>query len=162
MRIVEIVESAAHICVVLAMLPPTRGLPAARLAAFHDLSATSAAKQLQQLSAAGIVVGTKGRSGGYRLAKPPGEITLLEIVQAVDGEIEGFRCQEIRRKGPCAGRTSDYPGVCAIAGAMRKAEAAWRDSLAATTLEDLASHVRAQVPPRLIAKGATWLEGALR
>jgi Rrf2 family protein len=162
MRIVEIVESAAHVCVVLAMLPSGRGLPAARLAEFHDLSATSVAKQLQQLSGAGVVVGTKGRSGGYRLAKPPHEITLLDIVQAVDGEIEGFKCQEVRRKGPCAGRSSDYPAVCAIAGAMRKAEAAWRDSLEATTLADLCSRVQAQVPPRLIAKGAAWIEGVLR
>lgn len=162
MRIVEVVESAAHLCVVLAMLPPGRSLPAARLAEFHALSATSVAKQLQQLSAAGIVVGTKGRSGGYRLAKPAGNITLLEVVQAVDGDIEGFRCQEIRRRGPCAGRPSDYPATCAIAGAMHKAEAAWQASLASTTLADLCSRVRSQVPPRLIARGAAWMEGVVR
>lgn len=162
MKIAEIVESAAHTCVVLAMLPPGSGLPAARLAEFHDLSATSVAKQLQQLAAAGLVVGSKGRRGGYRLARRAEDITLLEVVEAVDGDIEGFRCREIRRRGPCAGRPSDYPAVCAIAGAMHKAEAAWRDSLAETTLASLCGRVRKQVPPRLLARGAAWLDGVLR
>jgi Rrf2 family iron-sulfur cluster assembly transcriptional regulator len=39
-----------------------------------------AAKLLSQASAAGLVLGTTGPGGGYRLAKPPGEICLAEIV----------------------------------------------------------------------------------
>lgn len=162
MRIVEAVESAAHMCVLLATIPRDRGLPAARLAEFHDLSATSMAKQLQQLSAAGIVEGAKGRTGGYRLARPAAEITLLEIVQAVEGDIRGFRCQEIRRKGPCAGRPSEYSPTCAIAVAMERAESAWQQSLAATTLADLCSQIQKRVPPRLIAKTTAWMERAVR
>lgn len=162
MKVVEIVESAAHLCVLLAFLPTGRGMPAAKLAEFHDLSATSVAKQLQQLSAAGIVVGTTGRMGGYRLAKPANQITLLEIVQAVEGDIEGFRCQEIRQKGPCAGDACDYPAPCAIAAAMRKAESAWRLSLSKTSLGDLTRKTSTQIPQNLIARSQTWMEKSIK
>lgn len=162
MRVVEIVESAAHVCLLLAALPPGKGLPAAKLAEFHGLSATSVAKQLQQLSAAGIVVGTKGRSGGYRLARPARNITLLEIVQAVDGDLDGFRCHEIRQQGPCAGKAGNYRTPCAIAGAMHQAEAAWRASLAKTRLSDLGRSVSKHLPEKLTASSRTWLEGAMR
>jgi DNA-binding IscR family transcriptional regulator len=38
---------------------------------------------------AGILVGIKGPNGGYRLARPAGKITLLEIIEAASGGIEG-------------------------------------------------------------------------
>jgi Rrf2 family protein len=46
-------------------------------------------KALRALSAAGIVRGAKGVHGGYALAKPADRITLLELVEAVDGKIVG-------------------------------------------------------------------------
>lgn len=162
MRVVEIVETAAHVCVLLAMAPAGKGIPAAKLAEFHELSATSVAKQLQQLRAAGIVTGTAGRSGGYQLARPAGEISLLQIVQSVEGDIEGFKCQEIRRNGPCAGKASDYRAPCAIAAAMRQAERAWRDSLASVTLQDVCRSVGRQLPNRLLKTGQVWMERVIR
>ena len=42
---------------------------------------------LQQLRRAGLVVGKRGPGGGYRLARPPEEITLREVVEAVDGPL---------------------------------------------------------------------------
>ncbi|MCX5691755.1 MAG: Rrf2 family transcriptional regulator [Planctomycetota bacterium] len=41
------------------------------------------AKVLQQLAAAGLLAGRRGVGGGYRLARPPQEIALIEIVRAV-------------------------------------------------------------------------------
>lgn len=162
MRVVEIVESAAHICVMLAVLPPSKGMPAAKLAEFHDLSATSVAKQLQQLSAAGLVVGTTGRTGGYRLAKAPNKITLLAIVQAVEGDIDGFQCREIRQNGPCAGDPCEYKAPCAIAAAMKRAEAAWRASLSKTTLADITRGLAKQLPDKIITSTQSWMERSIR
>ena len=49
-------------------------------------------KLFQQLVRAGLLESVKGRNGGFALAKPAGEITLLEVVSAVDG-VEGLsRC----------------------------------------------------------------------
>ena len=46
----------------------------------RKIPAALAAKLLSQASSAGLVIGTTGPGGGYRLAKPPGEIRLVDIV----------------------------------------------------------------------------------
>jgi Rrf2 family protein len=43
---------------------------------------------LRNLVTHGILQSTRGVVGGYSLAKPPGEISLLEIIEAVEGPIE--------------------------------------------------------------------------
>jgi Rrf2 family protein len=45
------------------------------------------AQIMRLLVSAGIVTSTPGVQGGYKLAKPAGKITLLEIVEAIDGPI---------------------------------------------------------------------------
>lgn len=42
---------------------------------------------LIQLKRAGLVKSIRGAAGGYRLAKPPGQVTLKDVVEAVEGEI---------------------------------------------------------------------------
>jgi Rrf2 family protein len=46
-------------------------------------------KILKPLVSAGVLDSLKGPNGGYRLAKPAAKITLLEVVEAVDGPIRG-------------------------------------------------------------------------
>jgi len=62
-------------------------------------------------------------------------ITLMDVVAAIEGPEDAFRCTEIRQRG---GRRGDagtqLPHPCAIATAMRTAELAWRRALAAQTL----------------------------
>ena len=110
---------------------------------------------------AGIVDATTGRFGGYRLARPPSEITLLDIVYAIDGSDPMFRCTEIRRKGPSRVAQRLYGPVCGIAAAMGRAEAAWQDELRRTTVADIARHVVAGAPPAALEKGMSWLSGVL-
>ena len=49
-------------------------------------------KVMPRLVKAGLVRSRRGARGGYRLAKQPGEISLLQIVQAIDGPIYINRC----------------------------------------------------------------------
>jgi Rrf2 family protein len=46
-------------------------------------------KVLKPLVSARVLHSIKGPNGGYRLAKPPSDITMLEVVEAVDGPIRG-------------------------------------------------------------------------
>jgi Rrf2 family protein len=46
-------------------------------------------KVLKPLVSARVLLSIKGPNGGYRLARAPGEISMLEILEAVDGPIRG-------------------------------------------------------------------------
>lgn len=95
------VEWAAHACAVMAPLWPDRGLALSAMAEFHDLPEPYMAKQMRALAREGIITGGgRGRSGFHTLARAPDEITLLDILLAVDGDKPMFRWTEIRQKGP--------------------------------------------------------------
>lgn len=60
---------------------PERRSGSAEIATARGISKPLAAKLLTRLASAGLVAGQPGPGGGYRLAKPPGEISLLDIVE---------------------------------------------------------------------------------
>jgi len=161
MRMNQGVEWAAHCAALLAALPPDVAVSAAALAEFHGLPAPYLAKAMQSLAAAGVVVAVPGRRGGYRLARPAEVITLLDIVVAVDGDADAFRCTEIRRRGPSAVPHRYYSPRCGIAAAMWEAEQAFRESLASVTVASIAEGVRRDSPPAAVEKGRRWLESLL-
>lgn len=164
-RLSEGVEWGVHCLVVLAAVPDVPGgatLSAARLAEFHGVPAPYLAKHLQGLSRAGIVNTAPGAHGGYRLARPPGEITVLDAVLALEGDDPAFRCTEIRRRGPAGLPDSAYRSVCAVHRVMGGAELAWRHALATTTIADLVAMVVTDARPEGLVKAAVWLQQAMR
>lgn len=152
----EGVEWGMHAVVLLALAPEGTALPAHRIAEFHGVTAPYLAKHLQTLARAGILESVPGARGGYRLARPAGEIRVLDVVEAVDGPSSAFRCTEIRRRGPAAGPAADYTGPCAIHATMLRADAAWRDVLARTSAADLAGSVITTSSPASLERGAAW------
>jgi len=153
----EHVEWAAHCAVLLALLPAGDSLTAARLAEYHGVPGPYLAKSLQSLRQAGIVESRPGRSGGYRLAVPAADVSLLDVFDAVEGSGTFFRCTEIRRRGPSRVAAGRYAPVCGVARAMWAAEQGWRDTLAGVTVADLAAGTLTDAPPEAIAKGVRWL-----
>lgn len=155
MKIVEGVEWAAHACAVLAGLGPGACLNGAALADFHKLPAAYMAKHLQALVRAGVLVASRGSGGGYRLARPPREISLWDIQAAIEGPGPSFRCQNIRRQGPCSGFTSaDVP--CDIACAFLAAGEAYRAQLRTISLADIARQVGAKYGAEGRAQFVEW------
>ncbi|MFJ7592276.1 RrF2 family transcriptional regulator [Streptomyces sp. NPDC097617] len=142
----EGVEWALHSCVNLAWSGPDRAVSAARLAAWHDLPAAYLNKQLQALARAGILTSTPGARGGFRLARPLDAISLMDVVAAVEGSAEAFRCAEIRQQGPGADAPAAYTADCAVAHAMTRAELAWRRALAAQHLDEIRQQAERQAP----------------
>ena len=149
------VEWALHCTVVLTAAD--RPVPAARLAELHDVSGSYLAKQLQALSRAGLVRSVQGHAGGYTLTRPPGEITVLDVVEAVDGAGPAFVCTEIRQRGPMATPAPACLAPCAISRAMTAADAAWRAALAAVTIADLAADVTGDYGPDTFTGIRAWL-----
>jgi Rrf2 family protein len=158
MRMSDGVEWGVHVCVLLAPLPGDAALPAAKLAEYHGVPAAYLAKHLQALAGAGVLQTVKGARGGYRLARPPAEITVLDVVEAIDGDQPAFQCTEIRRRGPLALPAREYTKMCGIHHAFTEADAAWRAELARTTIADLFLGLLGDVPPATLEKGGRWLQ----
>jgi len=162
MRIGEGVEWALHCCTILAALPPDRSLSAAKLAEFHEVPPTYLAKHLQAMSRAGIVEAVAGAKGGYRLARAATDITMLDVVQAVDGDDPAFRCTEIRQCGPARVARREYVRPCGIAVAMAAAEASWKAELRSRSIADLLNALPRDVSPKAAVKAVTWLQKSIR
>jgi Rrf2 family protein len=118
------------------------------------------AKIFTKLAKAKLVVATEGVRGGFKLARPADEITLLDIVNAIDGQKLIFDCREIR--GRCALFEGSAPewaldGRCAVHGAMMTAQKRMEDALAQTTIIDLARKVGRKAPPEFSGQVDDWL-----
>jgi Rrf2 family protein len=163
MKLSDGVEWGLHCAALLAVLPNEATLPAKALAEFHGVSESYLVKHLQALTGAGILESVPGPKGGYRLARLADEITLLQIVEAIEGPQPAFRCSEIRQRGPAAlDDVSAYRLPCAINVTMLQAEAAWRDVLRGQTLADLVARVASGLDPRIAPRAAAWLKGCAR
>ncbi len=138
------VEWAVHCCAVLSAA--SEPVPVAKLAELHGVSRTYLAKHMQALSQSGLVRAVEGRDGGYLLTRPGAEISVYDIVKAVDGPEPAFRCTEIRQRGPFPATKEACKVPCGIAQVMAKAERAWGDSLRSVTLADLNAAFDASSP----------------
>jgi Rrf2 family protein len=148
--------------VLLALLPEGAALPTGRLAEYHGVPTAYLAKHLQAMSRAGLLESVQGPRGGYRLARPADQITMLDVVEAIDGNESAFVCHEIRRRGPSAVAAREYRVPCAIHTAMNQADAAWRDELAGVAIADLVQNVIHDASPLALERGARWLEEVVR
>lgn len=162
MKLSEGVEQAIHSVTMLAALPPGGVLSAASLAMFHGVSPSYLLKHLQALSRAGIVQTHPGARGGYALAKDTAEVTLLDVVLAVEGAEPAFRCKEIRRNGPNPLPEAKFSAPCGINAAMLRAERAYRAALREVTLSDLLTQLDEEDDGAIAARGCAFFEAHMR
>ena len=162
MRLSEGVEWGLHCAVLVALLPEGRALSADRLAEYHGVPTPYLAKHLQAMSRAGVLAALPGPRGGYRLGRPADQVSVLDVVEAIDGTEPAFRCTEIRRQGPTRVAARDYRAPCSIHAVMIRAEDAWRAELRATSIADLLAMVGATAPPASLEKGIRWFQEVLR
>lgn len=162
MKLGDGVEQAIHSVTMLASMPDHGLLSAAALAQFHGVSSSYLLKHLQALSAAGITQTEPGPKGGYRLAKRPEVITLLDIVLAVDGTEPAFRCKEIRQNGPNPMPAEQFRAPCQINAAMLKAEQAYRAELRAVTIAHLIAQVENSDDGSIEARGCAFMHQHMR
>jgi Rrf2 family protein len=84
------------------------------------------------LAKAGLAEARAGRAGGYRLTRPPEDISLLEVIEAAEGSLVSRRCAI--RGGPCR-----WDDVCALHPTVVRAAEAIRSTLAQTSLAEVAT-----------------------
>jgi Rrf2 family protein len=96
---------------------------------------------LLALKGAGLVRSKRGVGGGYVLARPPEEITLAQIVSAVDGPIVVGDFGEPHQNGAC-----DHEGQCVLLAVWANVGEHMRQLLEGRTLADIAQVARGEAP----------------
>jgi Rrf2 family protein len=147
-------------CLILLAQAPGGAISSRDLADLQGVSVSFLAKIFPKLEKAGLVTAAEGVKGGYALARPAEAISVLDVVDAIEGHKPLFDCQEIR--GRCAVFGGAPPawataGVCGVHAVMIRAEHSLRADLARTTLRDLADGVGRKAPPGFEAEVRTWL-----
>lgn len=110
--------------------PATDWLSVPRVSAAMSIPERFLPRVMADLVEAGLVVGRRGRTGGYRLARPADVITLLDIIEAAEPKPDPRTC--ILRGGPCG-----LDGRCAVHDAFGGAREAMLDRLGAITLAEV-------------------------
>lgn len=118
--------------VYLAGQPPNKISLLSEIAAAVDVPQTFLAKIFQQFSKTGIVKSFRGTGGGFLLAGPPESITLLQVVEAVEGPILPNRC--VLQPGEC-----ERDSFCTVYPVWQQVQQQVRGILKNVTLKDLAT-----------------------
>ena len=91
-------------------------LPAERLAAADNVPADYVSQILVKLRRAGLVDSHRGSAGGYSLSRPPAEITLGQVVRAVDGDV----FEDVCEKYDGGAKDCRHQGGCSISPVWQK------------------------------------------
>lgn len=129
LRISKLTDYAAMIMGYMA-LNSKEILSAAQLAKAMHLALPTVSKILKILSEAKLVASTRGTAGGYRLAKPAQEITVTDLIAAIEGNPALTEC--------CAAETQcDLDAVCAIKENWQSVNRMILKALSSLTLSDM-------------------------
>ncbi len=150
MRISAKADYAVRAAVELAAAPDERPVKAERIATAQDIPLNFLENILGELRHAGIVRSQRGAEGGFRLAKPANQVTIADIIRAVEGPLASVR------GGPP--EETSYPGP---SGALSRVWIAVRANLRKVvehvTVADVASgHLPAQID-RLAEDPEAWI-----
>jgi Rrf2 family protein len=116
-------------------------LSATELASETGVPLPTTQKLMGQLAASGLLTSARGASGGFALARPAAEISLADIVEAVEGPIALTMCSD--------GVNHDciLDAHCRVKPHMGVVGNAVRGALGAVSLEHLCSPAQAGVQP---------------
>lgn len=89
MKLTRAASYAIHALVFMANQKHNRPVASHLVAQARGIPERFLLKVLKPLVSVRVLLSIKGPNGGYRLAKAPNEITLLEVLEAVDGPIRG-------------------------------------------------------------------------
>jgi FeS assembly SUF system regulator len=129
-------------------------LSTAQIAEQTRLELPTVSKLLKALGHAGLVESFRGVNGGYRLARPAPEISLAEIVEALEGPIGMTECS--LAEGQC-----DRESQCGVRGSWQRISNVLERALRAVSLSDmLKPELPVVLPPRRIV--ATASNGVVR
>ena len=129
LRVSKLADYAMVVMSYMAENPKRQPLTARKLSEESDLPLPTVAKILKSLSRAGLLSSHRGGYGGYSLARSQGEISVAEIIAAIDGPITFVGCgSEVAE--PC-----DIRSTCPVSENWKIIAQALRETLEQLTLD---------------------------
>jgi len=135
MQLTRAADYAVRVMIHLATLPPGTRVNRDSLAAASEVPTHFLSKVLQVLSRARLIVAHRGTSGGFALAVPAEQVSVLTVVEAVEGPIALNVCAT---NGPGCGRQ----GWCPAHLVWLEAQAALTQVLKNASIARLAAEAR--------------------
>lgn len=123
-------DYALRLMISLAKHGPDGSISTRALAEEQDVPYQLACKLMQQLHAAKLVESVMGAKGGFRLGRRPAEISLLDVVEVVQGRLTLNRCL---LNDSCCPRQA----TCPVRARMGELQSQMDDYLGGVTLDDL-------------------------
>ncbi len=128
MQVTRATDYAIRVTIQLATTPTATRIHGPALARAIDGPESFVSKVLQQLVQAGLVTSQRGTRGGFQLARPAANISLLEVVEAVEGPTQLNVCvpmgQNCDRKEWCAAHPVFVEAQAALVNVLSKASIA--------------------------------------
>ncbi len=131
LRLPKLTDYAVVLLTRMAGQPNSQVQTTADLAARTGLAAPTVAKILKQLTKQGLLTAQRGTHGGYRLARAPAQITVADIVIALDGPVAVTDCVNDQH-GQCG-----VERLCTMRGQWDTINRAIKSALASVTLADM-------------------------
>lgn len=130
---IRISKLADYAVVILAALTetPNEVVSASKLSDVTKIPEPTIAKVLKLLVKKDLVVSTRGAHGGYKIAAKAGDITVLNIIRAIDGPISITSCTDGETPDCSLGQS------CSIRGRWDGVNSAIRDALKSVTIADM-------------------------
>ncbi len=107
MKLTRASSYAIHAVAFMAQQKSDKPVASHRVAADRGIPERFLLKVLKPLVSAGVLRSVKGPNGGYQLARSPADVSLLEIVEAVDGRMRGQAPFDAKSNPSLNGKLSD-------------------------------------------------------
>jgi FeS assembly SUF system regulator len=133
LRITRIADYGVVLATRLAMLLPEDMRSVPELARETGVPQPTVSKILKQLGRAGILESTRGARGGYRLARRPEDVTVADVIAALEGPIGMTDCGHGDDHSDC-----ELSSRCGVRGNWQRINEAIADALSAITLAEMA------------------------
>jgi Rrf2 family protein len=155
MRLTHLADYAVVLMTAAARRPAAARLSATELSAETGVPLPTAQKLMGQLAMSGLLTSVRGAGGGFALARPAAEISLADVVEAVEGPIAMTVCSGHEGPSDCA-----LDAHCRVKPHMGIVGMAVRGALGAVSLEQLCAPAQAGAQPKLKKSWAPASAGA--
>lgn len=139
MQLTRAADYAVRVMVHLAALPPGERATRSEMAASGDVPEAFLSKILQSLTRSGLIVSHRGMAGGYVLGRPAEQVTVLDVVDAIEGPLQLNACV-----GPNA--ACDRSAWCLVHKVWDRAHHALSAVLRSESIASLADRSRTDRP----------------